>query len=281
MRATAWSAILAAAMALLAAAGPQRAGAEDASAPPSAGPAAPPARLPTVNLPAQPILEPKAMAILKAMGDRLAAAHAMTFTALATYESPAVTGQPLAYTVLSEVALQRPDKLRVISPGDGPPTEFYYDGRTMMAYSPQANLVALDPAPPTIDAMLKLAYNKAAIYFPFTDVIVADPYKDLTAGLRLAFYVGQSRVVGGTVTDMVAVATDTVQAELWIGVEDHLPRLARATFFNEPGNFRHVVELSSWRLDPQLTAADFTSAKALQAPRIKFASPDEKLPQPN
>jgi hypothetical protein len=281
MRATAWSAILAAAVALLSASAPFDARAQQAASPPSAGPAAPPPRLPTANLPSQPVLEPKAMAILKAMSDRLAGAHAMTFTALATYESPAVTGQPLAYTVLSEVALQRPDKLRVISPGDGPPTEFYYDGKVMMAYAPAANLVAVDQAPPTIDAMLKVAYDKAAIYFPFTDAIVADPYKDLSAGLKLAFYVGQSRVVGGTVTDMVALANDTVQAEFWIGADDHLPRLARATFFNEPGNFRHVVELSNWKLDPQLSPADFTSDKAAKAPRIKFASPDEKLPQPN
>ena len=68
---------------------------------------------------------------------------------------------------------------------------------------------------------------------------------------------------------------------MWIGAEDHLPRLARATFFNEPGNFRHVVELSNWKLDPKLSASDFTSEKALKAPRIKFESPDAKLPQPN
>jgi hypothetical protein len=282
MRATTWSAFAALCLVALCAAVPPGARAEDASAaPPSAGPAAPPSRLPQVSLPEKPVLEPKAMAVLKAMSDRLVAAHSMTFTALATYESPAVTGQPLAYTSLFEVALQRPDKLRVISPGDGPATEFYYDGKTMMAYTPSANLAAVDAAPPTIDAMLKLAFEKAAIYFPFTDAIVADPYKDLSEGLRLAFYVGQSHVVGGTVTDIVAVANDTVQAEFWIGAEDHLPRLARATFFNEPGNFRHVVELSNWKLDPTLAASDFTSEKALKAPRIKFESPDAKLPQPN
>src|SRR5882724_7579419 len=150
-----------------------------------------------VALPETPQLEPKAIDILKAMGNRLAAARTMTFTALATYESPARTGQPLAYTTLSEVTLERPDKLRVITPGDGPPSEFYYDGKTMMAYEPEANLVAVDDAPTTIDAMLKAAYDKAAIYFPFTDAIVADPYKDMSAGLKLAFVVGQSRVVGG------------------------------------------------------------------------------------
>jgi hypothetical protein len=55
---------------------------------------------------------------------------------------------------------------------------------------------------------MESAYKSAAIYFPFSDVIVADPYKDIADdGLNLAFYIGQSNVVGGTTTDMVAYVT--------------------------------------------------------------------------
>jgi hypothetical protein len=235
--------------------------------------APPPPSPPVVFLPSQPELEPRAVELLQAMSRRLATARTMSFTAVATYESPARTGQPLAYTTRSEVTLQRPDKLRVITPADGPPSEFYFDGKTMMAYTPGAELVAVADAPPTIDAMLKAAYDLAAIYFPFTDVIVADPYGDIAPGLKLAFVVGQSQVIGGTTTDMVAVANDTTQAQIWIGAEDRLPRMIRATFFNERGNFRHVVELSDWRLDPPVPAGTFASDKAAQAKRIKFAPP--------
>ena len=156
----------------------------------------------------EPVLEPKAIDILKAASARLAAAHSMTFTAVVSYESPSRLGPPLVYTTKSEVTLQRPDKLRVITSGDGPASEFYYDGKTMMAFAPAENLVAVADAPPTIDAALKAAYDSAAIYFPFTDVIVADPYADIADGLKLAFYIGQSHVVGGTTTDMVAYAND-------------------------------------------------------------------------
>jgi hypothetical protein len=236
--------------------------------------------LPFVLLPDKPSLEPKALAILKAASDKLAAAHTMSFTAVATYESPARTLQPLAYTTLSEVTLERPDKLRVITPGDGPPNEFYYDGKTIMAYEPDANLVAVADAPPTIDAMLKFAFDKAAIYFPFDDVLMSDPAKVIAPGLKLAFVIGQSRVVGGTVTDMVALADENAQAEVWIGAEDKLPRRVRVTYFNEPGNFRHDVEFSHWLLDPDLPPGTFASDQAAKARRIKFASPDEKMPQP-
>src|ERR1700687_4232648 len=132
-----------------------------------------------------PVLEPKALDILKTACARLAAAHSMEFTAVVTYENPSRLGPPLAYTTKSEVTLERPDQLRVITLGDGPRSEFYYDGKTMTAFAPVENLVAIAPAPPTIDAALEAADHSAAIYFPFSDVIVSDPYKDLAEGLKV------------------------------------------------------------------------------------------------
>lgn len=224
-------------------------------------------------LPVTPELEPGAMELLQAMGERLAAARTLSFTAVATYESPARTGLPLAYTTLSEVTLQRPDHLRVVTPGDGPAIEFYYDGATMMAYQPDAGLSAIADAPPTIDAMLQTLFGLSATYFPFTDVIVADPYGDLATGLQLAFVVGQSTVVGDTLTDIVVIADPTLQMQLWIGVEDRLPRRIQASFFDELGHFRHVLELSDWRLDPELPPDTFSSAAAAAATPIPFAPP--------
>src|SRR5215467_15205448 len=69
-------------------------------------------------------LEPKAIEILKASSARLAAARTMRFTAVVSYESPSRPGPPLVYTTRSDVVLQRPDKLRVITPGDGSASEF-------------------------------------------------------------------------------------------------------------------------------------------------------------
>ena len=226
-----------------------------------------------------PALEPKATELLKAMSSRLAAARTMGFTAISTYESPAMNGQPLYYTTISEVTLQRPDKLRVITPGDGPPTEFYYNGKVMAAYDPAVNLVAVADAPPTIDAMAKMAYDQAAIYFPFIDFIVADPYKDIAESLKSAFVVGQSNVVGGTLTDMVAIASDMVQAEIWIGASDHLPRMIRAVFPQEPGNKRYETEFSNWRLNAAVAPNDFASSRADKAPHVPFRRPDAEPAQ--
>jgi hypothetical protein len=248
------------------------------SQPSSQAPKAKGARSAAAAATVEPKLEPKAIEVLQAMSQRLAAAHAMTFTAVSTVESPTRLGPPLAYTTRSEVALLRPDKLRVITAGDGPASEFYYDGKTMMAFAPAENLVAVADAPPTIDVALKAAYDSAAIYFPFTDVLVADPYKDIADGLKRAFYIGQSHVVGGTATDMVAIADDRVFAQVWIGADDKLPRMVRAVYLDDPARLRHQVEFSDWKLDGPVAADAFASSRASGATRIEFARPDPKPP---
>lgn len=97
--------------------------------------------------PYEPGLQPKAVEILKAACARLAAAKSMAFTAVISYEGPSLLGPPLIYTTKSEVTMRRPDKLKVITLGDGPPSEFYYDGKLMMAFAPTENLVAVADAP--------------------------------------------------------------------------------------------------------------------------------------
>jgi len=227
----------------------------------------PPAKAP------EPVLEARAIDILKASSARLAAAKSMSFTAVVSYESQSRFGPPLVFTTKSDVTLVRPDKLRVVTFGDGPPSEFYYNGKTMMALAPVENLVAVAEAPPTIDAALEAAFDSAAIYFPFTDLIVADPYKDIAEGLKVAFYIGQSNVVGGTTTDMVAYVTNGVFVQAWIGAEDKLPRRVRAVYLNDPALLRHEMELSNWQLDPAIATEFFESARAAGANRIAFAKP--------
>ncbi len=101
----------------------------------------------------------------------------------------------------------------------------------------------------TIDSMLEAAYRSAGIFFNFTDLIVADPYKDMSKGLTLAYYIGQSHVVAGTTTDMLAYIDNGVFIQLWVGAEDKLPRMVRAMFLDDPDRLRGEVEFSNWQLD--------------------------------
>jgi hypothetical protein len=243
-------------------------------------PAKPPAAKTQKPAPVKLVLEPRAMDLLKAASERLAAAKSMSFTAVASYEYPSQLGPPILYTVRYDVAMQRPDKLRVIIPGDGPASEFYYDGKTMTAYAPAENLVAIADAPPTIDGALKAAFVNADIYYPFTDLLVADPYAALTEGAILAFYIGPSGTVGGVKTEMVAWANSDVFLQIWIGADDKLPRRVRAIYREDPANLRHELDLSNWEIDGVIPAETFTSEKAKSANPMKFDRPGNRTTPP-
>jgi hypothetical protein len=240
---------------------------------PAQQPATPPAVAPY-----EPGLQPKAIEILKAACAKLAAAASMSFTAVVSEENPSLLGPPLIYTTKSEVSMRRPDRLRVITLGDGPRSEFYYDGKLMMAYAPSENLLAVADAPATIDQTLAVAYDSAAVYFPFTDLIVSDPYKDLSTDLTTAFYIGQSHIVGGTTTDMVAIASKDVFAQIWIGAEDKLPRRMYAVYFHDNARLRHVVEFSNWEIGKAVDEQGFKPKGADKAARIPFKRPDAAPP---
>ncbi len=219
-------------------------------------------------------LEPKAIEILRATSSRLAAAGAMSFTAVITSENPSRFGSPVQCTVRSEVTVQRPDKLRVITEADDSASEFYYDGKMMTTFAPSENTVAMAGAPATIESALDAAYHSAGIYFPFGDLIVADPYGDMVkGGLTQAFYVGQSKLVGGVTTDIVAYVTGGVFLQVWIGVDDKLPRMLNAVYLNDPLQLRHRLDISDWKLDPSVPAAAFTWPGAAGASRIRFGRP--------
>jgi len=222
---------------------------------------------------AAPSLDLAAIATLKAMSERLAGAKSMSFTALSTRENIADDAPPSYETTLSNVTLQRPDKLRVLTPGDGPASEFYYDGKKMTLFVPEANTAASGDAPPTIDAMIDAAWSQAGIYFPFVDMIQSDPYRSIADGLEIAADLGTSTVIGGTTTDRVTIIAGNVQAELWVGHDDHLPRMIRAIYPNDAATPRFQIEFSDWRLDAPIDPGAFTSAKAAAAQQVQFTPP--------
>jgi hypothetical protein len=248
------------------------------TAPPAnpAKPAAKAAKPPRVPL----LIEQRAIDLIRSASARLAAAKAMSFTAIVDIEYPSKLGPPLAYPVRYDVAMQRPDKLRVLQSGAGAANEFYYDGRMMMAYVPEAHLVAVADAPPTIEAALKLASDKAAIYYPFMDLLLPDPYAVMTDKVLHAFHIGPSGAVGGVPTEAVAWATNDVFIQMWVGTEDKLPRRIGAMFANDPLKLRHDMQLSNWQIDPSPAADPFASQKAQSAPRIPFAKPVAVPPPP-
>ena len=68
---------------------------------------------------------------------------------------------------------------------------------------------------------------------------------------------------------MVAWANKDVFLQIWIGVDDKLPRRFRATYAADMLRLRHEMELTNWQLDGAIAADAFTSAKAQAAGALR------------
>ena len=129
-------------------------------------------------------MEPRALDRLKRMSATLSAAKALTYRSRSTVEVPANTGQLVTLFATSDVALERPNKLRVHVTGEVPNFDFYYNGTTITAFAPQKQVYSVANAPATIDATLKFMVDKTGIQFPSADVMYSDPYAMLTTDVN-------------------------------------------------------------------------------------------------
>jgi len=210
-------------------------------------------------------LEQKAIDLLTETTNRLAAARTLAFNAVVIDEGQSSGGTPLTTRTTSDVLMERPNKLRVITSGNGLFPEFYYDGRMISQFLPAPNFAKTANAPPTIDDALKAAYNSDRIYFPFMDIILAGRFNASLECLEKATYLGQTRATDGTTTDVIVYAINGTGVQLWIGVEDKLPRKAVTIFRDDPLQLQHQVEFSNWQIDQPVSAEAFDVNSAMLA----------------
>ena len=223
---------------------------------------------------AQPIMQQEALDKLKRMSAALAAAQSVSLRSSSTVEVPAKNGQFVTLFADSQITLSRPNKLRVDVGGEVPKYEFYYDGKTIVAYAPDDGVYSVVPAPGTIDAMMPFADEKTGIHFASADVLFTDPYAMLSQGLTSAFVVGTCEIQG-TPCDHLAFRSPGVNWEIWIESGARaLPRRLAVTYTTLTNFPRFLVELSDWNLQPSLAVENFDFKKPATAKEIAFQTVD-------
>jgi hypothetical protein len=233
------------------------------SAPPTAAGSTAPAAV------AAAAKDPEALAIVKRMSDRLKAARTFTVKGRASLEGPVAGGLLATFYNDFEMSVRRPDGLAALRSGDQPEFRFAYDGKAMTVLVPGKKMWATTDAPATLDAMLVAAGEKGDLDLPFDELLVADPYAAITAGLTDAVRAGQATVRGKKV-EHVVVSSAALRIEYWIDPGTALPARALVTYQDHPLQPHFLVEFSGWKLDQKLPDSTFALPRPAGATQVDF-----------
>jgi hypothetical protein len=219
-----------------------------------------------------PAIDPRALDKLKVMSDTLAQAKSVQFEARSMVPIKSPNGLWVSLFGSARVVKESTEKLFAETRGDFFPYDFYFDGKTVTAYSPTKNFYAEKAAPGTIEDVIEAAYQEEGKSFPYADILVAEPFKVLTDELVQAAYVGQS-TIGGVKTDHLVFANKGVEWQIWIGVEDHLPRLVYGNYFDDISEPSYTVGFLNWKVNQSVPPETFVFQNTSKAAKVEFRNP--------
>jgi hypothetical protein len=206
--------------------------------------------------------DPSAVALLKRMCDRLQNAKTFSLRGRASLELPLASGTLATFFNEYDLAVRRPDGLAAHRIGDLPDFRFAFDGKSMTVLVPGSKKWGTTSAPATIDAMLPAAGEQGSLNMPFDELLVADPYAAVTAGMTEAVRAAGATVQGKKV-EHVVLSSPALRVEYWLDPSTGLPVRSLAVYVDHPLQPHFTVEYQEWKLDPKLPDATF----ALPMPR--------------
>jgi hypothetical protein len=228
-----------------------------------------PAGSPPPDVVAATAKDPAALALLKRMCDRLQAAKTFTLRGRASLELPVAGGDLATFFNDFDTAVRRPDGMAAHRVGDLQEFRFAFDGKAMTAYAPGAGKWGTTSAPAIIDSMLFAAGEQGGLNMPFDELLVADPYAAVTAGVTEAVHAGQATIQGKKVEHLVLMSAQ-FRVEYWIDPATALPARSLVVYVDHPLQPHFVVEFSEWKVDPKLPASTFVLPKPKGVTEVSF-----------
>ena len=236
---------------------------------------APPA--PEKTAAAAPVPEPesrqKAAELLDGMAKFMISQQTFRVSILAGYEVLQHSGQKIEFGERRQIALQRPDKLRIEKVGsDGGRDLTLFDGKQVTTYDAGAKIYATSAQPGNLDATVVHYVRDLGMRLPLAPLVMATLPDELHKRVQEVDYVEGTDLFGER-CHHIAGRTVATDVELWIadGPRPLLRRIA-ITYRDEPGQPRFWADFSNWDLSPRLAAADFEFTPAADAKKVPFAA---------
>ena len=206
---------------------------------------------------AQAAVDPAATRILQRMTDYLDGLKQFSVHTQNTLEDMLDSGQRIDTDVSASVIISRPNKLRAERRGELLDQVFYYDGKTLTLYNPSDRVYGTEPAPATIEEMLRYASDSLGLIIPAADLVYHDAFPLLMQGVTSGMVVGKA-VINGVVCDHLAFSRPDVDFQVWVADGDQ-PRPCKyvVTDKSTPALISISTVMSDWNAAPAVADSSF------------------------
>ena len=213
-----------------------------------------------------------AKALLLGMAENLAAAKQFSVTMNMSYDAVQKSGQKIEFGETRNIVIQRPNHLRVDArQSDGDESYMVFDGKTIALCSRTENVYSLTPYSGDVNSAIRYAGGRMGIRIPLARMLVTTLARELKQIMGPAEYV-EKDVLGKLPLDHIAVRSDAVDLQAWIGA-DKLPRRIVLTYKNEPGKPQFRADFTNWNLTPKIGQDTFVFTPPEGAEKIPTLLP--------
>jgi hypothetical protein len=224
-----------------------------------------------------PIVDPRADALLRAMGDYLASARQFSYRARIEFDDVLPTGQKIELGAIQDVAVRRPDRVYVEYEGDAGTNRLWYDGKQVTVLDGEEGVYAVAPMPGKIDQALDHLLKTYGFTAPLSDFFYSDPYEILRKRVQFGSYLGETQIEGVRCHHL-AFVDKKIDWQIWIQDGTQLlPCKLVITYNLVPGEPEFEAVFSDWELDARLADALFTPLLPPGAAKIDFLEAAKKV----
>ena len=219
-----------------------------------------------------PVIEPRARQVLQQTGDFMKSAQSFTFAMETVREVVMETGQRIQYSAMAEIAVRKPDGVKIISNGDLGDFTLWYDGSSIIVHQVERNIYTRAEVPDTIDAAFDYLAEEKGITPPLISLLYSDPIKLLKENVSSGFYVGLNQV-RGVQCHHLAFSSEDMDSQMWVaaGLNPVILKVV-LTYKERKGSPQFTAYLADWDLSPFLPDSLFKSILPKNALMSDFGS---------
>ena len=228
---------------------------------------------------APPVTEekPNADTILRQMSDKLGAAKKFSFKATREVSAALAAEHNVQAKSQIEVTVQRPHNVSGSSTNADNTRRVYFDGKHLTLVDGKENTYAIVPMKMSSDALPAQLAVKYGFVPPLADFVMSNPYKDMKFRAKTISYAGTGMAGTPAVEcNRLALSGKLADSELWIAVNDSLPRKMTATVKGGSGAGTDLdIEFTEWNLDAPVTDETFVFTPPPDSQKIHMVTTAE------